>query len=92
MFGWSEEALPYAEKFIRSRRTGTRLTGSDVRRWCLDNGCPFPTSQRAWGSVMAGLARRGLIRKIGYTLITYEGDKYASATSSPTPSGLWEVR
>ena len=62
---WSDRALVYLEQYILL--FGEPFRCEQVREWATDNGLSEPPTTRAWGGVIAGAAKRGIIRRVGYT-------------------------
>lgn len=62
--GWSERAYEALAAYSRMHRT---FTGEQVRSYASAIGLELPPDNRAWGGVFTRAAKRGLIRKQGYS-------------------------
>lgn len=77
---WSDEAKYLLLEF--ACQNGEFMT-EDVRDWAhSEKGLPKPPTPRAWGGIVYGAARQGLIRKVG---IAYSKKPPAHAS----PKAVW---
>lgn len=59
--GWAEEAL----SFVVGMAVKHFMT-EDVRMIAYKNGLPRPPHERAWGGVIQGAVKKGLIKQVAY--------------------------
>lgn len=76
---WSVQAEAYAEMMIERRGFKPFLMEEIVAAASRD-GIAEPPDRRAWGHIIRALARRGVVRKMGFA---------AAATSNTSPKVLW---
>lgn len=80
--GWQEKALGFLFIFIQTHyQFAIEDIRADAERF---NQVPDPPSRRAWGGVAREAARRGWIRKVGYTIVK-------NPLAHCTPVTLWEA-
>lgn len=60
--GWSAQARGFMDGFIRTRAS---FSSEDVWTEAEKAGVPKPPDRRAWGGIIDGFRRRGLIRRVG---------------------------
>lgn len=65
---WSEQALDHLIAFLNNYPFP--FQAEEVRKFAADRGLPNPPVNRAWGGVMLGAARKGIIKKIGFQQTT----------------------
>lgn len=64
---WSEQARWFALRFFKEcEMSPVGVTTEDLREAAIAAGIPAPPDGRAWGGIVRALARRGLIRRIGF--------------------------
>lgn len=61
---WSEQAYALALEYAQRHPS---FTTEQIREYALARGLPPPPDGRAWGGVLARLAKTGRIQKVGYT-------------------------
>ncbi len=76
---WSIQAEAYAEMMI-GRRGYKPFLMEEIVAAAKRDGVPSPPDGRAWGHIIVALAKRGVVRKMGYA---------SAATSNCSPKVLW---
>jgi hypothetical protein len=76
---WSDQAEAYAEMMIAKRGYKPFLM-EEIVQAAIRDGIPEPPDRRAWGHVIRALAKRGVVRKMGFA---------EAATSNCSPKVLW---
>jgi hypothetical protein len=64
---WTDTARRFLSLYMQAHR-GTFMA-EDMRAWAVENGCPEPPSLRAWGGVIAGAAKSGMIEQVGHSQV-----------------------
>jgi hypothetical protein len=76
---WSVQAEAYAEMMIQ-RRGYKPFLMEEIVAAAIRDGIPEPPDRRSWGGIIRALAKRGVVRKMGYA---------EAATSNCSPKVLW---
>lgn len=76
---WSVRAEAYAEMMIE-RRGFKPFLMEEIVAAAKRDGVPVPPDNRSWGAVIRSLAKRGVVRKMGYA---------PAATSNCSAKVLW---
>lgn len=76
---WSIQAEAYAEMMIK-RRGFKPFLMEEIVAAAIRDGIPEPPDRRSWGGIIRALAKRGVVRKMGYA---------EAATSNCSPKVLW---
>lgn len=76
---WSVQAEAYAEMMI-GRRGFKPFLMEEIVAAAIRDGIPEPPDRRSWGGIIRALAKRGVVRKMGYA---------EAATSNCSPKVLW---
>jgi hypothetical protein len=74
--GWNIKALDFL--YIYAKKHPGKFSGEMVRLEA-DGIVPKPPSLRAWGGILAGAARRGWIRQVGYVKVKNPAAHQANA-------------
>jgi hypothetical protein len=80
--GWSDRALDYVHRYLREH-PGKPVIAAEVRTLVHAQGLDLPPSPYAWGAVMRAAARRGWIKRDGFT-------NYGDATTHTQPVTVWK--
>lgn len=78
--GWKDSADGYLLEFLAYRRGGFMV--EDVRAFAYERGLARPPSERSWAGVVMRAAHLGLIRKVGYRLVS-------NPKAHSTPAAIW---
>ena len=80
-FDWKSNALKCLQEYIKLN-PGEKFQAEDVRQFAYKNGLPKPPSHRAWGGIMVGAKKSGIIRFVGY-------ENVDNPKAHSTPASVW---
>lgn len=75
--GWTQSAIKYLELYPHKE-----FMAEELRLWAYANGLPKPPHGRAWGAVMVGAVKRGLVVHGGYRAVK-------NPKAHGTPANVW---
>jgi hypothetical protein len=81
--GWRDKAFGYATEFIRSHN-GRPFMTEQIRQFAYERGFERAPDERAWGAIMLKVARRGLVRRLGFA-------RSSAKNVHGNPATLWEA-
>lgn len=79
--GWSTRAAEMLRAYLPT--ASGPFIAPEVRAWAYERGLPKPTTNMAWGAVFMSFAKRGLIKRAGYT-------QYGDKTMHTQSVAVWE--
>jgi len=81
---WTLKAMAMLRQYCRIHGSGHQFRGEQARFYCEANDIPQPGTKKAYGGLMAKLAKEGLIKRVGFSNTKDPKSHHAHCA-------LWEV-